>query len=102
MGTLRLNVTPLGMPLAYLLMREILSMDPKVQRRRWELKLGLDLLRSITAKGVIKPLSSQLGFIGLRMYSSKMALGCWFAVSGDFLKFLNISFWADLSSSLCQ
>ena len=82
-------MTPRGRPLAYLLMREMLSMDPKVQRRRWELKLGLDLLRSITAKGVIIPLSSQLGFRGFRICSSKIALGWRFAVSGVFLRFLN-------------
>ena len=77
-------------------------MDPKVQRRRWELKLGLDLLRSITAKGVIMPLSSQLGFRGFKICSSKIALGWRFAESGVFLRFLNTSFCADLSSSLCQ
>ena len=83
---------PLGRPLAYLLMREMLSMDPKVQRSRWELKLGLDLLRSITAKGVIIPLSSQLGFRGFRIYSSKIALGWRFAVYGVSFEVLKYQF----------
>ena len=83
---------PLGSLGACLLMREIPSMDPKVQRRRWELKLGFVLFRSITAVGVIMALSSQLAFMGFRMYSSNIVFGWRFAVSGVFLRFLNTNF----------
>ena len=67
-------------------MRVIPSIDPNEHKRRWELKLGFDLFKSITEVGVIMALSSQGTFMGCRIYSSKTLEGWRLAVAGVLLR----------------
>ena len=94
--------TPLGSLGACLFMRVIPAIELKDHSSRWESKLGLFLFRSMTETGVIVALSSQVMLMGCRMYSSKTLRGWRLAVAGVLLRFLNTSFCAVLSSSLCQ
>ena len=66
------------------------------------LALSLPLFASKTEMGVIFASSSVFRFIGSSMLLIKISLGCIFEVWGVFLRFLNTSWFADLSNSLCQ
>ena len=81
-------------------MRVIPSIELKEHSRRWELKLGLVLFRSMTEAGVIVALSSHEIFMGCRMYSLNTLEGWKLAVAGVLLRFLNTNYCAVLSSSL--
>ena len=77
--------------------REIPSIELKEHSSRWDLKSGLFLFRSMTETRGIVARSSQLMFMGCRMFSSKTLRGWRFAVAGVLLRFLKTSFWVVLS-----